>query len=59
MCFLNYLFEKTINFLKNLPSLINEYLPNFQEEAKKIAKVISKHKTLFVLGKGFGEAIAR
>jgi len=59
VCYLNYLFEETIKFLKNIPFKINEYLPIFQEEAKKIAKVISKHQTLFVLGRGFGEAIAK
>ena len=59
MCYLNFQFEATIKFLKNIPSKINQYIDTFQEEAKKIAKVISQHQTIFVLGRGFGEAIAK
>jgi len=59
VCYLNPIFEETINFLKNIPYKLKEMLPIFQEKAKNIAEVLYKHDSLFVLGKGFGEAIAR
>jgi len=59
VCYLNPIYEETINFLKNIPFKLKESLPIFQERAKEIAEVLSKYDSLFVLGKGFGEAIAR
>lgn len=59
MCYLNHLYEETINFLKNIPYKLKEILPKFQEQAKSIAEVLHKHESIFVLGKGFGESIAK
>ena len=59
VCYLNPIYEETINFLKNIPFKLKEILPSFQEQAKDIAEVLHKHDSIFVLGKGFGEAIAR
>jgi len=56
---LNPIYEETINFLKNVPYKLKEILPSFQEQAKKIAAVLHKFDSMFILGKGFGEAIAR
>lgn len=59
MCYLNPIYEESINFLKDIPFKLKEILPYFQDNAKAIAEVLSKHESIFVLGKGFGEAIAR
>jgi fructoselysine-6-P-deglycase FrlB-like protein len=59
VCYLNPIYEETINFLKNIHFRLKEVLPVFQEQAKKIAEVLHKHESIFVLGKGFGEAIAK
>ena len=57
--FVNPFYQDTIYFMKNAPMKLNEYLPIFQEKAKDIAKALYTHKSIFILGKGFGEAIAR
>lgn len=59
MCYLNPIYEESINFLKGIPYKLKESLPKFQEKAKEIAKVLAKHDNMFVLGKGYGEAIAK
>jgi len=59
VCYLNSIYEESINFLKNIPFKLKEILPYFQNNAKEIAENLSKHESIFVLGKGFGEAIAR
>lgn len=57
--FLNPIYENTIKFLKNLPIKLPELLKRYEGITKKIAEVIVKHDSLFILGKGFGEAIAK
>ena len=42
-----------------MPNVLPELLEGFNEQAKEIAKTLTKHRSLFCLGRGFGEAIAR
>jgi glucosamine 6-phosphate synthetase-like amidotransferase/phosphosugar isomerase protein len=56
---LNPIFEGTIKFLRNLPHILPEFLQDNLEITKKIAKEFVKFESLFILGKGFGEAIAK
>jgi glucosamine--fructose-6-phosphate aminotransferase (isomerizing) len=57
--FLNPIYEDSIKFLKGLPFKLPDLLPVFQLQAQKIAEIICKYDSLFVLGKGFGEAISK
>ena len=57
--FLNPLFEHGISFLKGLPYKLPDFLATSQSLCKEAAQNIVNHKSLFCLGKGFGEAIAK
>ncbi len=53
------MYEQTINFLKGLPYKLPDFLFNNQEKCKKVAESVLHYNSLFCLGKGFGEAIAK
>jgi glucosamine--fructose-6-phosphate aminotransferase (isomerizing) len=57
--FLNPVFVNTVNFIQNASELVEELLPKCEEKAKQVAKVLVKYNTIFCLGKGFGEPIAK
>lgn len=56
---MNPVHSYTINFLKSLPVLLPAYLEKSMDKAKEVAEALYEHKSLFVLGKGFSEAIAK
>jgi hypothetical protein len=53
------LFEESIRFLKNLPFKTQEILNDLHGISKEIAEKLSSIHSIFTLGKGFGDAIAR
>jgi glucosamine--fructose-6-phosphate aminotransferase (isomerizing) len=57
--FLNPIFVKTVNFIQNSSELVEKLLPKCEEKAKEAAKVLIKYNSIFCLGKGFGESIAK
>ena len=57
--FLNPVYEGTIKFLKNLPYILPDFLQDNLKIARSIAEKLVNFSSLFCLGKGFGEAIAR
>jgi hypothetical protein len=56
---LNPVYEGTIKFLKNLPYVLPDFLQDNMKIARSIAEKLVNFNSLFCLGKGFGEAIAR
>jgi hypothetical protein len=56
---LNPIYERSVEFLKNLPNELPNFLSENLKTCQKIAETLSKYSSLFILGKGFGEAIAR
>ena len=57
--FINPMFISTINFVKEASTLLNSVLPSFDEKAKEISKALCAFEHVFVIGKGYGEAIAK
>lgn len=57
--FLNPLYISTVNFIKDSTKILEEVLPKFEEQAKIISKTLLNFDSLFIIGKGFGEAIAK
>lgn len=57
--FINPLFISTVKFIKDSSSLLEECLPKFDIESQQIAKALCNFSSIFVIGKGFGEAIAK
>jgi glucosamine--fructose-6-phosphate aminotransferase (isomerizing) len=57
--FLNPVYEESVTFLRNLPYKLPEILENLAPICKEVAKTLINFNSCFILGKGFGEAIAR
>jgi len=53
------LYSYTIKFLKTLPNILPDYLEKFNAITKEVAKTIYNKNSIFILGKGFAEAIAK
>lgn len=57
--FINPIFEYCIGFLKSLPNILPNFLNEVNIQAQEVAKAIFNQKHIFVLGRGYGEAIAK
>lgn len=56
---INLVYESSIIFLKELPDTLSSRLPDFNNQAKEIAEKLCEYSSVFLIGKGFGEAIVK